>query len=181
MAEIGPGHGPNFAYYPAAVTGVLAVEPEPTLRELARAAADTARREQPDGPPIEVVAGAAEHIPAADGSFDAVVATLVFCSVPDPAAALREIARVLRPGGRFVFLEHVLSTGPAAAATQRVLDGSRLWPAIGAGCHCARDTPAAIRAAGFTMGGLERFPFPAGGPPRPTRPHAAGWATRPGA
>ena len=93
MIEVGCGEGRAFELYPARVESVLAVEPDPT----ARAAAAERARSAPV--PVEVVAGVAERLPAADGAFDAVVAVWVLCSVPDPAAALAEFARVLAPGG----------------------------------------------------------------------------------
>jgi ubiquinone/menaquinone biosynthesis C-methylase UbiE len=171
VVEIGPGHGPNFALYPPAVTRIVAVEPEPHMRGLALAAARAA------SVPAEVVAGSAERIPAGDGSFDAAVVTLVLCSVRDQEAALREVRRVLRPGGRLHFLEHVRAASGRAAAVQRALDGSRLWPLVGGGCHCARDTAASIERAGFTLERCERFSFPDSGLPRPTGPHIVGTAT----
>ena len=170
VVEIGPGHGPNFALYPPEVTRVLAVEPEPHMRELAvTAAAGVAV-------PIEVVPGSAERIPAEDATFDAAVVSLVLCSVGDQVAVLREVRRVLRPGGQLRFMEHVLSASRPAAMVQRTLDATRLWPAIAGGCRCSRDTAAAIGQAGFDIDESERFPFPAGGLPTLTRPHLRGTA-----
>jgi ubiquinone/menaquinone biosynthesis C-methylase UbiE len=91
VIEVGAGNGMNFAHYPPEVTRVVAVEPEPRLRDLAEAAAAKAPVA------VEVVDGAAGRLPADDGSFDAAVASLVLCSVPDVPAALAEIQRVLRP------------------------------------------------------------------------------------
>jgi SAM-dependent methyltransferase len=99
---------------------------------------------------VTVVDGTAEHLPAPDGSSDAVVVCLVLCSVRDQVRALTEFRRVLRPGGELRYYEHVRSRKAAIAATQRAVD--RLgWPLILGGCHTARDTPAAIAAAGFTV------------------------------
>lgn len=170
VVEIGPGHGPNFALYPPAVTRIVAVEPEAHMRELAAAASRAA------GVPAEVVAGSAERIPAGDGTFDAAVVTLVLCSVRDQEAALREIRRVLRPGGRLHFLEHVRAASGPAAGLQRALDASRLWPLVGGGCHCARDTAASIERAGFTLERCERFAFPDTRLQRPTGSHILGTA-----
>jgi hypothetical protein len=101
----------------------------------------------------------------------------VLCSVPDQAAALAELHRVLQPGGELRFYEHVVAEHPAAAGVQRTLDRSRVWPTLGAGCHLARDTGAAIRAAGFTVEHARRFL--AGPGPEPVGlPHIAGIARR---
>jgi SAM-dependent methyltransferase len=146
VLEVGAGDGLNFEHYGDPVTEVVALEPEPTLR-----AAAVARRI----PRVTVVDGVAEALPFDDGSFDAVVVCLVLCSVRSQATALAEIARVLRSGGELRFYEHVAATRPLGRATQRVLDGSGLWPRLAGGCHLTRDTEAAIRAAGFALGGGE--------------------------
>ena len=144
VIEVGAGAGSNFAHYPATVEEVVAVEPEPYLREQARAAAArTAVR-------IEVLDGVADRLPVEDSSFDAAVACLVLCTVPDQARALAELRRVLRPGGELRFYEHVLSDRPAVALSQRAVDRV-FWPRAFGGCHTARDTPAAIAAAGFDV------------------------------
>lgn len=144
VIELGAGGGANFGHYPRTVESVLAVEPEPYLREKARAAAAKA------DVPIDVVDGEAGALPAADGSFDAAVACLVLCSVPDQSVALAELRRVLRPRGELRFYEHVLSHRRGVAASQRAVDAT-FWPHAFGGCHTARDTPGAIEAAGFTM------------------------------
>ncbi|RBY81205.1 SAM-dependent methyltransferase [Blastococcus sp. TF02-09] len=171
VVEIGAGTGANFAHYPAAVEQVLAVEPEPHLRALA---VEAARRA---AVPVTVVDGLAERLPADDGSFDAAVVSLVLCSVPDQAAALAEVHRVLRPGGRLCFWEHVRAEGAGFARVQRLLDRT-VWPAVGGGCHTARDTAAAIKAAGFTLEHVERFRFPETRVPSPTAPQILGTALR---
>lgn len=153
VTEIGAGDGLNFPHYPPAVTHVLAVEPEPHLRRLAREAASQAPV------PVEVVDGLAERLPCADGSAEAVVVSLVLCSVADQAAALREIRRVLKPGGRLRFLEHVRADTPGLVRVQRVLDAT-LWPRVAGGCHTGRDTAAAIEGAGFAIQSLDRYLFP---------------------
>jgi SAM-dependent methyltransferase len=161
VIEVGAGDGLNFEHYPGTVTEVIAVEPEPRLR--ARATERAATRTG-----ITVVAGTAEQLPAEDASIDAVVACLVLCSVADQAVALAEMRRVLRPGGELRFHEHVVAHGRAGATVQRVLDRSGVWPHLAAGCHLARDTEAAIRAAGFAISDLRRFGVV---------PHVAGRAT----
>ena len=144
VIEVGAGTGSNFAHYPPAVQEVLAVEPEPYLRERAREAAARAPV------PITVLDGTAERLPAQDGSMDAAVACLVLCTVPDQAGALSELRRVLRPGGELRYYEHVRSHQPMVAASQRAVDRI-FWPHAFGGCHTARDTPAAIREAGFAL------------------------------
>ncbi|MEU8228776.1 methyltransferase domain-containing protein [Actinoplanes sp. NPDC048967] len=173
VVEVGAGNGLTFAHYPAEVTEVVAVEPEPRLR----AAAAVAGRRAPV--PVQVVDGLADALPGADGRFDAAVVCLVLCTVPDQAAALAEIKRVLRPGGRVRFFEHVAAEQPGMRRAQRVADAT-LWPRLFGGCHTGRDTAAAIVAAGFVPDELERFRFPPTGPKSPATPHIRGTATRPG-
>lgn len=171
VIEVGAGHGPNFAYYPGEVTHVVAVEPEPRLRDLALSAAHEAAVE------VEVKAGTAQELPAQDGEFDAAIASLVLCSVPDQQAALREIARVLRPGGELRFYEHVVSNQPGMARAQRAADAT-IYPMLSGGCHCARDTAAAIEHAGFQIESLQRLRFKPSAL-MPTVPHILGVARRP--
>jgi ubiquinone/menaquinone biosynthesis C-methylase UbiE len=171
VLEVGAGNGLNFAHYPTGVTSVLAVEPDARLR---RVALENAARVPI---PIEVVAGVADRLPVEDESVDAVVYSLVLCSVPDLASALREGHRVLKPGGQLRFLEHVVSESAGLRRTQKVLDAT-VWPTLGAGCHCARDTSAAIESAGFTIEDLERMRFPEMRLALPTSPHILGRARR---
>ncbi|MEU4623632.1 methyltransferase domain-containing protein [Actinoplanes sp. NPDC023801] len=172
VVEIGAGNGRMFTHYPPAVTEVLAVEPEPRLR----AAAETAARTAPV--PIRVVDGLADALPAGDGEFDAAVTALVLCTVPDQRTALAEIHRVLRPGGRLRFLEHVLAEQPGTLRrVQRVVDAT-VWPWLAGGCHTGRDTATAITAAGFTVDELHRFRFPPDGPTSPASPFIRGCAVR---
>lgn len=173
VIEVGAGTGLNFPHYPAGVTGVLAVEPEPHLREVARRAAGQAPV------PVEVVDGLAERLPGEDGAFDAAVVALVLCSVTDQHAALTEIARVLTPTGQLRFLEHVAAEDGALYQVQRAVDAT-IWPHLAGGCHTGRDTAAAITAAGFTIERLDRFAVPEGRIAFPTSPHLRGTATRNG-
>ncbi|QLQ35013.1 class I SAM-dependent methyltransferase [Micromonospora robiginosa] len=172
VVEVGAGNGRNLAHYPPAVDHVLAVEPEPRLRALAEAAGSAARV------PVTVAAGLAEALPVADGAADAVVLSLVLCSVPDQGVALGEARRILRPGGELRFYEHVVAQTPGLRRAQRIADAT-LWPLFCAGCHTARDTLAAIRSAGFTITDVDRFRFPPSGVPAPASPHVLGVATRP--
>jgi ubiquinone/menaquinone biosynthesis C-methylase UbiE len=151
VCEVGAGHGINFPHYPAAVSRVVAVEPEPTLRHHALEAA----RHSPV--PVEALPGTAEALPVASAGVDAVVASLVLCSVADQAAALGEIRRVLRPGGELRFYEHVRSRHPVLALLEDAV--TPLWCRLAAGCHPNRDTLAAISAAGFTVLEVDRFTF----------------------
>lgn len=172
VVEVGAGNGLNFRHYPTEVTRVLAVEPEPHLR----AAAEQAARQAPV--PVEVVDGLADDLPSADGVFDAAVVSLVLCSVPDQHTALTEIARVLRPGGRLRFLEHVRAEDSAGLRrVQRTLDAT-VWPHLAGGCHTGRDTAAAITAAGFRIERLDRLRIPDLRVGLPTSPHIRGAAVR---
>ncbi len=170
VIEVGCGPGPNFAFYPSTVTEVVAVEPEPYLRARAMEAAAIAPIA------VTVVDGTAERLPGADGSFDAAIASLVLCSVDDQAVALREIARVLKHPGQLRFYEHVRGTGKLAKF-QRAMDRT-IWPRVGAGCHCSRDTEAAITDAGFVIEDIERFTFSTCPIDRIVAPHILGTATK---
>jgi ubiquinone/menaquinone biosynthesis C-methylase UbiE len=151
VMEVGAGSGLSFARYPASVREVVAVEPEPYLRERAREAALTAPV------PVTVVEGTAAELPAADGEYDAVVVSGVLCSVSDVTAALAEISRVLRPGGELRFLEHVRSRDPLFTQYQNLVD--LVHPHLMGGCHVNRDTLAAIRLV-FTVESCRAFRFP---------------------
>lgn len=163
VLEIGAGTGLNLALYDRGVR-VIAVEPEPNM---AARAAGRARRARA---PAAVLRGVAESLPFRDVTFDAVVACYVLCSVADPGRALRELRRVLRPGGEVRVYEHVRSSVTRAAVLQDVI--TPLWRHCGCNCHPNRDTVASLREAGF-----EVDVRPAGfGPPTPVRPHVLGVA-----
>jgi SAM-dependent methyltransferase len=149
VLEVGCGDGRNFQHYPPAVSRVLAVEPDPVARAVAAERAADARV------PIDVVEGVATPLPAEDGSFDAAVLVWVLCSVPDPAAALRELRRVLVPGGELRFYEHVRAESAAFHTVQRA--GDRLfWTRTLGGCETTRDSVRAIEEAGFELASLDK-------------------------
>jgi ubiquinone/menaquinone biosynthesis C-methylase UbiE len=149
VIEIGSGSGPNFRHYPDGVTELIAVEPEPHLRERAIEAA------RESGRPIQVIDAVADRLPFDDGSFDVAVAVLVLCSVPSQAAALGELHRVVRPGGELRFYEHVIGTSTRLATLQRAL-APGLSKVFG-GCRADRDTTRAIEDAGFQIERNRRF------------------------
>jgi ubiquinone/menaquinone biosynthesis C-methylase UbiE len=171
VVEVGAGTGANFAHYPAAVTEVVAVEPEPYLREIAERAASAA------SVPVRVLDGVADRLPLDDASCDAGVASLVLCTVDDPAAALGELRRVIRPGGELRFFERVRAESPGFARFQRVVDV--VWPHLGGGCHTSRDTPESIEAAEFEVERVRRFSFRPSLVVAPVPPHVIGVARRP--
>jgi SAM-dependent methyltransferase len=153
VVEVGAGNGRNFAHYPPAVTELVAVEPEPTLRALAVVEARLAPV------PVNVTRGLADELPFTDGELDAAVVSLVLCSVPDQARALQELRRVLAPGGELRFYEHVVARRQPKRALFALADRSGVWPKLAAGCHLSRDTAAAIVAAGFAIEECERIEF----------------------
>jgi ubiquinone/menaquinone biosynthesis C-methylase UbiE len=169
VVELGAGNGLNFAYYPAAVSEVVAVEPEDYLRRRAAEAAASAPVA------VTVVEATADALPFPDGAFDAAIASLVLCTVPDQATALAQLRRVVRPGGELRFYEHVRPQNPRTAAIWQRFDDWNIYPRIAGGCHAARDTEAAIRAAGFEIERCRRFDFK-GGPV--SAPHIIGVARR---
>jgi len=164
VVEIGPGAGLNLRYLRGA-TRYVAVEPNVHFHGRIR------RRARRAGVAAEVTAGLAERLPLADASADAVISTLVLCSVSDPRAALAEVRRVLRPGGAFVFIEHVAARrGTPLRLAQAAF--RPLWGAIADGCRPDRETVRLVEEAGFAEVRVERF----AGPPGLIRPHAAGVA-----
>lgn len=154
VLELGAGTGVNLELYPQTLDGLTLAEPDPhmtkRLREKLAALGKTSE--------VTVLEAPAERLPFPDDSFDTAVVTLVLCTVPDQPAALKEIARVLKPDGQLLFLEHVRSRNPALAKWQDRLE--RPWRFLGDGCHCNRDTAAAIDAAGFQLGEVKRDSLP---------------------
>jgi SAM-dependent methyltransferase len=141
--EIGAGTGLNLAQYPATVDELIVTEPDPGMRERLR---ERARRDRPGA---RVLADAAGALTLADQSVDTLVSTLVLCTVDDPALALHEIGRVLRPGGQLLFIEHVRSQSTRLARWQDRLEPA--WRRFASGCRCNRDTLALIASAGFVV------------------------------
>jgi ubiquinone/menaquinone biosynthesis C-methylase UbiE len=145
VIEVGAGQGANFSYYPTSVERVVAVEPEDYLRQRAEQAAISTPV------PVTVLGGVADELPGEDGYFDADVAALILCTVPDQDRALAELLRVIKPGGELRFYEHVIAREPLWANYQRLLDAT-FWPRVFGGCHAARETGAAIeRCKRFTF------------------------------
>jgi SAM-dependent methyltransferase len=142
VLEVGAGIGTNFPHYPGSVDEVIAVEPEPRLAEQAHAAAEVV--------PVRVVV-TSETVEAFGGAepFDAVVCSLVLCSVREPDAVLQRLYSLLRPGGELRYLEHVASAG-ARGRFQRFVDAT-LWPRLFGNCHTHRDTERSIVEAGFEV------------------------------
>jgi ubiquinone/menaquinone biosynthesis C-methylase UbiE len=154
IVEIGPGAGPNLKFYRKDCRWI-GVEPNPHLAQYLRSAAERA------GLSIELRAGVAEHLPVADGGADAVVSTLVLCSVSDPTRVLGEILRVLKPGGRFVFIEHVAAgSGTRLRTAQHLL--RPLWKRLADGCDLERETGDVIERAGFSDVRYSQYRLPLG-------------------
>jgi ubiquinone/menaquinone biosynthesis C-methylase UbiE len=152
VLEIGAGTGVNLPYYGEAVESLVLTDPEPPmLRRLQRAADENA-------PDAQVVQAPAEELPFDDDSFDTVVSTLVLCGVEDQPRALREARRVLRPGGRLLFIEHVRAEDDPSLA--RFQDRINRLNRFVAGCECNRRTLAAIEAEQFEVSRVERTHTP---------------------
>ncbi len=152
ILELGPGAGTNFRYYPIG-THVVAVEPN--LHAHPVLVREAGRR----GLGITIVAGNAERLPLATGSVDVVVGTLLLCSVRDPEFVLREVRRVLRPGGRYLAIEHVAAPPGSAGRTWQIrLAG--FWRWLFDGCELCRDTERLLGGAGFSALLVDRFTLP---------------------
>jgi ubiquinone/menaquinone biosynthesis C-methylase UbiE len=147
VLEVGVGSGLNLPFYGPAVARVFGLDPFPELLRLAsKRSADTVV-------PVSLLRGSAEHLPFADAVFDTIVMTWTLCSIPNPIAALTEMRRVLRPGGRLIFVEHGLSPEIRTARWQQRL--TPYWKRISGGCHLDRETDDLIRAAGFQISAVE--------------------------
>ncbi len=166
VLELGAGTGLNLELYPPDITDLTLTEPDPHMVKQLR------KRVDETGGAAQVVEAPGEKLPFEDDSFDTVVVTLVLCTVPEPTATLAEIKRVLKPDGRFLFMEHVRSPEPGLAKWQDRLE--KPWRFVGDGCHCNRDTVATIGAAGFELGEVEDGELPKA--PPIVRPMAKGSA-----
>jgi ubiquinone/menaquinone biosynthesis C-methylase UbiE len=167
VLEIGVGTGLSLAHYPA-VDELVALEPSEPMRRRAH------KRAAAIGLEVTFVAASAEQLPFPDASFDTVVVLAVLCTVRDPEQAVREIHRVLRPGGRLLFLEHVRSSDPKRARWQDRLE--RPWGFVAGGCHPNRPTLQTVEAAGFEVEYLDQGELP--DQVRLVRPYVKGVATR---
>lgn len=173
ILELGAGNGINFRHYPPGVDEVVAVEPEPYLRERAEKAARRATTR------VTVVDGLGGELPFDEASFDAAVASLVLCSVPDQHEVLTDLFRIVRPGGELRFYEHVRATDPRRARMQDAV--TPVWRRFGGGCHPNRDTAAAIEAVGFSIESCQTVIFSPCFVCAPAARRIIGTARRPGA
>jgi ubiquinone/menaquinone biosynthesis C-methylase UbiE len=149
--DLGAGTGVNFDLFPEAVSELVMAEPGQHMIKQLRAKVG-------DRPGLEVVQASAQELPFADDSFDTAVFTLVLCTVPDPAAALRETARVLKPGGKLLFIEHVRADGTVLARWQDRVE--RPWRFFADGCHCNRDTVATIEVSPLRLDQVKQGALP---------------------
>ena len=153
VVEIGFGSGLNLPYYdPDRVSRLIGIEPDPSMLGIARKRLAEFRM------PIELIEGRAEALPLPDGSVDTAVVTYALCTIPDPGRALCEIRRVLKPGGRLLFIEHERSTEPWRSRWQDRLNS--LWGRLAGGCHLNRAPQRLIEEAGFVIGAWEQQCFP---------------------
>ncbi len=148
VLEIGLGTGANLPYYGERVRSLTAVEPSPGMRARAE------QRAKETGRTLTLTQHSGKQLPFDDARFDTVVITLVLCTVEDVSAVLREVLRVLRPGGKYCFLEHVASSDPKVRKWQDRLNS--IWKVVGCGCNLNRDTERAIRSAGFAVDKFDR-------------------------
>jgi ubiquinone/menaquinone biosynthesis C-methylase UbiE len=166
--ELGAGTGLNLRHYPDAVTELVLTEPDSHMARRLRSRVADARR------PVEVVEAPAERLPLEDARFDTAVVTLVLCTVKEPAQALAEIARVLKPGGRLLFIEHVRADASGLERWQDRLE--RPWGWIAGGCHPNRDTVGSLDASALRVESVERGEMPKA--PPLVKPLVAGVAVR---
>ncbi len=168
VLELGAGTGLNLDLYPEDVAELVLAEPDPHMAKQLRAKLAASPRA------ASLVEAPAERLPFEDSSFDVAVSALVLCTVPDPRAALAELARVLKPGGRLLYLEHVRAEDPGLARWEDRLE--KPWRFLGDGCHCNRDTVATIAASPLVLDEVNRGTMPKA--PPIVRPLRWGIATR---
>ena len=166
VLEIGIGSGLNLSFYdPAKVSVIVGVDPSAAMQALAQ------QRAAQISIPVEMIALELGQIQAADASFDSIVCTFTLCTIPDAMAALQEMRRVLKPGGKLLFSEHGLAPDLPVVRWQNRL--TPLWKPFSGGCHLNRDIPALIRAGGFSIGQLDSSYLKG---PRPMTWVFRGWA-----
>jgi len=153
VLEVGSGTGTSFHCYPDTVSRLYALEPDAAVMQ--RAANTLADMLVEKRQKIELISGDAMAIPLADNSCDTVVCFLVLCSVPDPIKVLAEIGRVLKPGGRLLFFEHVLSDSETVERWQHRLNP--LWQSCAGGCQLNRETAKLIEGVGFSLTEYDRY------------------------
>jgi ubiquinone/menaquinone biosynthesis C-methylase UbiE len=158
VVEIGAGTGVNVGLYGEGIEDLTLVEPDPHMAARLRARL----AEGGGGAAKHLIEAPAESLPFPDDTFDTAVATLVLCTIPDPVAAIDELARVLKPGGRLLFIEHVRSDDPARARWQDRLE--KPWRFMADGCYCNRDTEANLRASAFEVETVEHGKMPKAAP-----------------
>ncbi len=156
--DIGAGTGANLELFPPQVTELVLAEPGEHMFQKLRAKLSAS------GVEAELAQAPAERLSFEDSSFDTAVFTLVLCTVPDPAAALAEAARILRPGGHLLFLEHVRASGDDAGLARWQDRLERPWRFVADGCHCNRDTVATIEASPLTVERVEHDELPKAAP-----------------
>ncbi len=154
VLEIGAGTGANLGYYSNQVTEVVGIEPVEAMLEKARTVVQEAGHDFP----VSLQVGDARELPFEDDSFDSVVACLVFCTIPNPDKAAEEMRRVLKPGGRLVFYEHVASSRPRVRSWQKRLNP--MWRKLACGCEITRDTRQLFESAGFRYDHIKDFEHP---------------------
>ena len=155
VIEIGAGTGVNLELYGDGVEDLTLVEPDPHMgAQLRKRLAER----HGDPLPAQLVAAPAEALPFADDPFDTAVATLVLCTIPDAVAAIDEMARVLKPGGKLLFIEHVRAEDASSARWQDRLE--KPWRFLADGCHCNRDTEATLRASSFRVESVDQGVLP---------------------
>ncbi len=170
--ELGAGAGVNLPHYTDAVSELVITEPSPHMVARLRR---TVAGEPPAAGRWELVRAGAEELPFGDQSFDTVVGTFVMCTIPDPTRALQEIVRVLRPGGRYIFLEHVhAGEGTRLGRFQDLVEGPHTY--VAAGCHPNRRTGELIEASELRVEQMERGRQPRA--PLTVRPTIIGSAVR---
>lgn len=176
VVEVGAGTGANLSLYPPTLRSLTVCEPDPSMRARLSLALEAERSRAPERA-VSVLDAPAERLPLASESVDAVVCTLVLCTVPDPRAALAEMRRVLRPGGKLHYLEHVAARdNPSRLRWQRRVEP--IWRIVADNCHVTRDTATTIREAGFEVADERRESMRQALPW--VRPSVRGVAVKPG-